>query len=131
MTTVSPGYQPRPLEATFGYFNTSYSTDKNIGMHRIINLTKALAYIPVVGTIIGIAHIIFYSQLISKGNYSDSERAFAYLQVARGCFEALSIGVIFLIPDLIFTINREFECAKKYHWFTDNFGKFEADKVYC
>jgi hypothetical protein len=128
--TFSATYKPSPLEATFGYFNSLCSTTEHMKkMHRNINLMNGLGYIPIIGTIIGIARIFFFSQFIPKNkHYSKNELAFSCLQVGRGCIEMFSLGAIFLIPDLIFTINRELEIAMKENtWFHGNFGKFEGD----
>ena len=76
MTTFSSAYQPRPLEATFGYFISFCSTTENMKkMHRNLNLMNGLGYIPIIGTIIGIARIIFFSKSISH-YYSENETGF-------------------------------------------------------
>lgn len=131
MNNFNSDYKPRPLEATFGYFNTSYSTSENMRkMHRTINYINVLGYIPGIGTIVGIARIIFFGKFIPSNNhYSKNELAFSIFQVARGCIEIVWLGSIFLIPDLIFTINRELETAMKENTrFYYNFGTFKGDE---
>lgn len=129
--TASSAYHPRPFEATFGYFNTSDSSKPYVNkMHRTINFMNALGVIPVIGTIVGIARIIFFAgkKHANDGAYSASERAFFNYQITRGAVETLSVGVIFLIPDLIRTFVRQLESSVKENtWFYHNFGTFAAD----
>lgn len=130
MTTFTSEYRPRPLEATFGYFiSVDSKTETMTKMRRNINLMNGLGYIPVIGTIIGIARVIFFGKFIPEyRHYSGSEKKFACFQVARGYVEMFSLGAVFLIPDLIITINRELEMAMKSTWFHDNcFGNFKGD----
>lgn len=61
-------------------------------------------------------------------HFSEDEKYFSCYQVARGCVETLSLGLLFLIPDLIATINRQLEeTVQDGSWFCNNFGLFLSD----
>lgn len=131
MNNFVSAYRPRPFEATFGYFNTAYIREENVKKtHRIINLMNALGYVPILGTIIGIARIVFFQKPNADGeSYSRKEKSFSRFQIARGCIETLSIGIILIIPDIIFSINRalESEVADK-DWWANSFSKFKDNR---
>lgn len=69
------------------------------------NFTKVAGYVPLVGSVMGIIRIAGTantpSSLINKKRH-----------YARGCVELVSLGVLFVIPDLIVTGHRVYKAHK-------------------
>ncbi|MCB1112890.1 MAG: hypothetical protein KDK72_09585 [Chlamydiia bacterium] len=75
------------------------------------NLFKIAGYVPVIGTIIGIARIIQSIQMIKEENKSGFGPNRYYVEfaagnISRGVIEATSLGCLLIIPDLILTVAR-------------------------
>jgi hypothetical protein len=88
-----------------GYaFNSSTKPPKSL---KAAYYTGMIAgYIPVVGTVVGIARIAIFTSLIFTDN-KDGKYTKIYLsQIARGVFETASLGFLLIAPDIIFTIGR-------------------------
>lgn len=66
------------------------------------NIVKALGYIPLVGMLIGVNRIVKAARMESELLPNK------YEHIARGCIEALSLGALFIIPDIALTIFREY-----------------------
>jgi hypothetical protein len=69
-----------------------------------VNLAKALAYIPIIGTIIGVAKLAFMS--FNKQMWDENGDSFMRAFNARTFIETLSLGSLFIIPDIVFTALR-------------------------
>lgn len=93
---------------TFGFFITDDSCDcaDNISSSeaKVNNLVNFLGYIPLVGLIVGIYRIRFAADHSHVG-YKNTQRM-------RAVFEITGLGLLMLIPDLIMTLYRNFECCQ-------------------
>jgi hypothetical protein len=69
---------------------------------KIANILKVVGYIPLIGTLLGIARIL----RAAKTTKDDLPNKFNH--IARGCVELLSLGFLLLIPDLILTGYRAY-----------------------
>jgi hypothetical protein len=94
---------------------------------KIFRIIRIAGYIPVVGTVAGIARLISGGVVLclfhqdkkaAEKNQNENEKEEAELikkiaisLIARGAFEATSLGFLLLVPDLILTNWRE----KKLH----------------
>lgn len=83
---------------------TSYELNPNRDRYyRITNWANALGYFPILGTITGCMRICIASFRLSQ----EKDSAFFFkVQIIRGSVEALSLGFLFIIPDLIMTFGR-------------------------
>ncbi len=91
-------------------FKESQGNDET--MRSLLNGMNVAGWIPIVGTITGIARLIFaaimYNNDMKKSGFIDPEsQAFYTTMILRGIVETLSLGFFFIITDLIFTIGRE------------------------
>jgi hypothetical protein len=68
------------------------------------NVITVMGYVPIVGTLAGIAHIV-----MSKDANNLAGRVYA---IARGILEIFGLGILFLIPDVIVSVHRHF-CTSK------------------
>ena len=70
-----------------------------------LNLAIFAGYIPLVGTITGIARMIIFNQARKEMNSANPEfKSFLKWNIARGGVEFSSFGILLLIPDLIVTL---------------------------
>lgn len=77
------------------------------GAWKTANIVKALGYIPLIGTLIGIDRI-------SKAmKATKDELPNKYNHIVRGCVELLSLGFLLLIPDLILTGYRAYNVRNR------------------
>ena len=67
------------------------------GAWKTANIVKALGYIPLIGTLIGLSRI----SRAAKATQEELPNKFNH--IARGCIELFSLGFLLLIPDLILT----------------------------
>jgi hypothetical protein len=81
------------------------STTDEKGRATLYNILTVTGYVPVIGTIIGIARIVLGSTTKNM-QPSDKIRQYSNAQICRGAIETLSLGFLFIIPDLIATIAR-------------------------
>lgn len=84
---------------------------------KLANATKIISYIPIIGTIAAIGKLIFAfmlyhgykkAQTTTQDDTSVSEGTKKVFKAAviRSCFEVFSLGIFFLLPDLIITLGR-------------------------
>lgn len=71
----------------------------------IMNISKIVAYIPIIGTIAGIAKACILANNDAEGR-KEFGNGFINAFYARTTIEILSLGAIFLIPDLAVTAQR-------------------------
>lgn len=106
MSCLTPILRSSSME-TFGFFITEKSKEnlENIQSSdiKINNLVNFLGYIPLVGILIGIIRFIITS-VASDAGYKNAQRV-------RAGFEIAGCGSLLLIPDLIMTLYRNFECC--------------------
>lgn len=83
---------------------------------KICNYANFFGYFPGIGTIVGLARIIFNAYLLTISE-DDEEKELYKFQILRGTVEFFSLGIVFLIPDLIVTrartLNPQFEPNKE------------------
>jgi hypothetical protein len=99
MTTTSINSSPL---FCFGFHSLEGYDDESKSRLKINNYANFFGYIPIVGTIVGLARIIFNAYLMTKSE-DDEEKELYKIQILRGTVECFSCGIIFLIPDLIIT----------------------------
>lgn len=79
----------------------------------LVNTLNVAGWFPLVGTISGIARLIFAAVMYrndyvkSKGNIDPETKAFYTAMVIRGVIEMLSCGFLLIAQDIIFTVGRE------------------------
>lgn len=94
-----------PWMAPLGY----PQKDSNSESLTVLNIC---GYIPIIGSISGIARLILSISVIAALSVNGDEKLtrrakkFLPLYSLRGAIEVASCGVLFLIPDLIFTVSR-------------------------
>lgn len=72
-----------------------------------LNRAKFLGYIPIIGTIIGLANIIFKTFSLAVDNLDETAKTETKWYILRGFLEITSLGFIFCgIPDLIKTYTK-------------------------
>ena len=89
------------ISDNFGYHVFS---DQHVKFHQANDASKFTGYFPLVGTITGIVKLILCITGMKSARTED--RPCFYVFMARAVIEILFLGVLFLIPDLIFTIGR-------------------------
>lgn len=87
--------------------NNSQLTDEQIeglakATWKIQNVKKGIGYIPVIGSIVGIGRFISLKLPNQKGTIENKTS-----WTARGVVEALSLGSVFILPDVIATAHRQ------------------------
>lgn len=115
----------------FGYHPFNYEKEDQRKIALLINVINFFSYIPVVSTIIGIARLVFASiviyeerkklaakqELKKRGFIDQAEidninqdkrelRQFAAAMITRGVVETCSLGFVFIIVDIVFSIIR-------------------------
>lgn len=92
-----PALQGMPdITEDAGFLEEQYNNAAK-SARKTANTVKALGYIPLVGTLIGLSRI---SRAVNA-NREDLPNKFNH--IARGCVELFSLGILLLIPDLILT----------------------------
>jgi|GEM_PF-6900045 len=71
-----------------------------------ISCANIFGYLPVIGTIIGIARIIMFTKILEENPDVAIRKRLCICHITRGCIELIACGLLLLIPDLIFTIGR-------------------------
>ena len=66
------------------------------------NISQTLAYIPIIGTIVGISRFMNTFQFAKIFGFTPQRT----IKLMRESIEILSLGFLFIIPDLIVTIYR-------------------------
>ncbi|MBS4166813.1 hypothetical protein NEOC65_001910 [Neochlamydia sp. AcF65] len=77
------------------------------GAWKTANVIKALGYIPLIGTLIGLCRIA------KAAKATKDEWPNKYNHIVRGCVEFLSLGFLLLIPDLILTGYRAYDVRNR------------------
>lgn len=72
------------------------------GAWKTANIVKALGYIPLIGTLIGLSRI----SRAAKATKDELPNKFNH--ITRGCVELFSLGFLLSIPDLILTGYRAY-----------------------
>ena len=93
-----------PLDC-LGYASTEGHAEDTANRIRINNYANFFGYFPIIGTIVGLARMIFNAYLMTITE-DESEMELYKAQIVRGAVEFISFGIIFLIPDLIVTRAR-------------------------
>ena len=96
-------YIGKPEHMEMVYKNLSNAAKK---AWKTSNVVKALGYIPLIGTLIGIDRI----SKAAKCNKDVLPNKFNH--IARGCVELFSLGFLLLLPDIILTGYRSYHSAK-------------------
>src|ERR1700733_13909138 len=92
-----------PLDC-LGYCSTEGHNEEKKSLIRINNVANFIGYFPIIGTIVGLARMIFCAYRMFTTD--DDEKELYKVQIARGAVELLSFGIIFLAADLIVTRAR-------------------------
>lgn len=98
-----------PALNTLGHpMREEFSIEQNLMQKKfaLVSLANVLGYIPIIGTVVGIARIIFASLQLQKDALDEFEAAFYKTQIARGSIELISCGAIILPIDIILTVAR-------------------------
>jgi hypothetical protein len=107
-----------PTAFAFGYHISSpfkSKIEEHSGYSRlqgVINITHLAGYIPMLGIISGIVLLFL---LITKPwpIAHDDYAGFRNVELIRACAQLLGYGFLFLIPDIITTLGREFSISKE------------------
>ncbi len=113
MITIENELSVTQMKTTHNSYDNRIDS-KTSFIKKCLNYGALAGYIPVIGTIVGIARIIFGSMALedSKNSYLDGEgrlnklKQFGNAQICRGAIETLSLGCVFIIPDLFATTVR-------------------------
>jgi len=102
------------ISPAFGYLTSNTTPEISSGRMKR-NIHRVLGYLPVIGTIVGIARIIIVSKIFSVDPTFISKRTLSRSKwhVVRGAIESLSCGALLIIPDIVVT-------AIKYLKYLDN-----------
>jgi len=107
----------RPVENCFG-IHTSRSPlmkdDEGKSFAKISNIANPLSWIPGVTAIVGIARLAFMCYILFSQGLPErpEDKAFAATWIMRGVVETLlPLGLLTLVPDIIFTVGRYIENA--------------------
>lgn len=103
---LPPNAPISPFMDTFGYHSSEELQKK--GLNSGANYANLLGYIPIIGTIIGIARIYICLEHFVKKECKkhDHNTMLGFWQITRGVIELTSCGLILAIPDLLFTVGR-------------------------
>lgn len=95
-----------PLNSLGFHYTDSYGEDDSteIIVHNVANV---VGYFPVIGTIVGLARMIFaLYMIVSSETLDDQQKEYYRAEIYRGAVEFLCLGVMFLVPDIIVTRAR-------------------------
>ena len=96
-----------PMNAALGFhYLESYPEEEknNLIVHNVANV---LGYIPLIGTIVGLARMIFALYMVVTSESLDIEAKEYYrAEIYRGAVEFLSLGIMFVVLDIIVTRAR-------------------------
>lgn len=98
----------------FGFhfqYQLKENNSSDLAIRGVMNITNFLGYLPVLGTMVGIARIVFAAYMLGTVKSDGSEAADAFLsyckiQILRGIIELTSYRVIFIIPDTVLSYDR-------------------------
>jgi hypothetical protein len=97
------------LETSLGYFfpATGHNLKCNEGrLYKSLNVLHALECLPVIGSIAGVASVIFFTCSLFQSN-SYEKRSLAIAEIGRGVLATTSLGGLVLVPlDIIATLVR-------------------------
>ena len=102
----------------FGFKSEFLCQEANLGENYIgRNVVTVLGYFPLAGLIVGIARIAFSYKKMQTDQSADGH-AFYAIQITRGVFEIVGLGLLFLIPDLVVTAIRAINAhnASSFGW---------------
>ncbi|MBS4169910.1 hypothetical protein [Neochlamydia sp. AcF95] len=89
---------------------------------KIANIIKALGYIPLIGTLIGLSRISMAAKTLKE------ELPTKYNHIGRGCVELLSLGFLLLIPDLVLTAYRAYDVRNRNNRL-DSINRWDVCKI--
>lgn len=88
-------------------------------LRSVVNLTNAIGYIPVVGliaTLIRVKTLWKPHPWLGLSLNTDEYASFRKVIAIRACVEAFGLGLVFLLPDLIFTFGREYQIRHQHFY---------------
>ena len=92
---------------TLGFHYTDSYPEKASTEIIVHNVANVIGYFPVIGTIVGLARIIFaLYQIVSSETLDDEQKEYFRAEIYRGAVEFLSLGIMFIVPDIIVTRAR-------------------------
>lgn len=111
---------PISLISTFGFHFNGNQIQYQNARHK--NITNIIGYIPIIGIIAGLYRMIMNYHFLQSawpvlsvanaGNWPYDEflsrKSFHAAEFSRGVLEGVSLGFLFIVPDIIFTIGRSF-----------------------
>ena len=99
------------IKSSFGYHGIQDIAPEIKGKVIVFNIANGAGYVPGIGTIVGIARIIFFWRLLENraGEMNDLDKKVCRLQILRGAVEAVGMGICYLSADLLVTIERNQE----------------------
>lgn len=96
------------IKSSFGYHSFSEVEAEHRGKVAGLNVANAVGYVPVLGLITGVARAIFFWKMMNAhvDQMSDLDRKVCRLQVVRGVVEAMGFGLVYLVADILITLER-------------------------
>lgn len=115
------------IPPAFGYSRKDSIFAAKTSKNKLDITFKALGYTPIIGTIIGVARVILAShRLRNNPSCTLEDRKLLKQHICRGCGEILSLGIIFLVPDVITAIKAR-RSAAAFQSFSKNKDKLNKD----
>jgi len=96
------------IKTSFGFHRLQDVQPEVKGKVVAFNIANGAGYIPGVGTIVGIARIIFFWRLLENHptEMTALDKKVCRLQILRGIVESVGLGICYLSMDVLVTLER-------------------------
>lgn len=97
------------IKTSYGYHSFSEVEGVHRGKVAMLNTANAMGYIPGLGLVIGVARAVFFWKMMNDHaeEMNEIDRKVCKLQVTRGVVEALGFGLVYLVADILVTVERQ------------------------
>jgi hypothetical protein len=98
-----------PLHSLGFHYKDNYSENESTKIF-VHNLANVVGYLPIIGTIVGLVRMIFtLYNIFSNDTLENEQKEFYRAQIYRGSVEFLSLGIMFIVSDIIVTRARNLD----------------------
>lgn len=105
---IYPGYTQ--VEMTFSLYPANHPAHKEMNTGAIVhNVLNVADWIPLLGVISGIFRLTIAILIYALGQKEEAPASmltWAFYEGVRGTISTLGLGLLFIVPDILFTIHR-------------------------